>query len=269
MNNSILLIGLCFIFSCKQISKNKEVAPKQQRKIQDYSGVYLNCKQKTIEYKLIKISSIYYYFEIFDTDKTNPAYNKRKILGQLDLKNDTFKIVNTSAALDNFITIVNEKGNIIIDSLQFHMYDEFHDIRGTYIKVQSKSKDQAAFAMFRGNKWDEGEFIIDSRFKLYEYPSLMSNFKEIEIRKNDWASTYIDVYNNDSSRLDFAYILIKNDEKILDGWMYVSDYYTILKRIFKCEREKNGIIEKWNKEKRYTLFLNSNGNLIRKESDSN
>lgn len=263
-----LLIASLTLINCNESKQkvnnsnsnaNKSALPK------DFSGIYLNTKKNSLSFKLIKLADSDYYFELLDNDKSNPMFDKRQVLGNLRLISDTFKIINSTAILNSFISII-KKDTVIIDSTELKMYDDFKDIAGIYLKENNDSLITANYELFIGSKWDEGQFIRNAKFAVYSYPSIHSSSKEISVEKNNWASTYIDVYNKDSLRLDFAYIKLKTGLNTLSGWMSVKDYYTILKRVYQCEKDENGT-QKWNKSKRYTLYYNTDGKFIKKELD--
>lgn len=259
-----LLIILCFLVGCDRQNhklKSQDSITIKQMPSKDYSGIYLNEKKNTISFKLKKITELNYYFELSDTDKSNPLLAKRQILGMLKLVNDTFEIINTTESLTNFITVINN-GNIIIDSTELKIYTDFKDIIGFYSKRNSEVELLPNYNLFIGPKWDEGQFQTSALIPIYLYPSIFSNSQRISVQKGDWANTYIDVYNKDSLGLDFAYVNLKNTS----GWMSVRDYYTTLQRVYQCERDSSGI-QKWNKMKRYTLYFTPQGKFIKKEFD--
>lgn len=242
--------------SCNNTSSGTNKQGRKEMTRNNYEGMYENSSDKNINLKLISIQDSIYYFEFFNILKDS---SDQKIFGTSIDSSGCLKLLSASEPL----TVINlqsiQSGIFIVDSKSLKIYDAFSNIRGKYIQIRNNNQLSPDFNTFISNKWDEGIAIKAKNVLLYGLPYKSQPIEELNLKKGDTVKSYISTYRNQEPWFDFIYIKTESNRGSFVGWMRADDFYTQVKRFFQCQRDDDGSIEKWNKEDRYTLYLDNQG----------
>lgn len=270
MKNCFKLVGMLFLsmflisFSCNNTSSGKNKQVQKEANSHSYEGMYENSSDKNVKLKLINIQDSIYYFEFFNILKDS---SDQKIFGTFIDSSGCLKLLSVSEPLTVINLQSSQTGNFTVDPKSLKIYDAFSNIQGKYVQIGSNNQLSPDFNTFISNKWDEGIAIKSRNVLLYELPYRSKPVGELNLNKGDTVKSYIDTYRSQEPGFDFIYIKTEASNGSFVGWMRADDFYTLVKRVFQCQRDDDGSIEKWNKEDRYTLYLDKSGKTIKKVKD--
>jgi hypothetical protein len=221
-----------------------------------------------VRFFLYNIDSNLFYFQFFvESPQKIELYKNQQLQGTFKLSNDRLSLEYFNQPLYALSASVRNDSTITVDSSS-SLPQIFNIVKGDYIFKERMKDSIIDFMRGRGKKWDELKPAKPCSISLYTFPSLNNSHQEFKLGKDDIFLSYADLYKSDTSSYDFYFVRGKVGKTNVNGWMYGSDYLNKLDVVYKCELHSDGIIEKWNKEKGYTLYYTKDGKFIKRVNDN-
>jgi hypothetical protein len=256
--NRVLVIAVSFFLATCQGGGSSSALNSTENN--DVSGIYkANKGSEAVYFKLTNVRDSLYYFELFDSAQYADL-GTRKAFGTVVVNHDTLRQVLTSTPMNSFIAIYKSPKTLVIDSGYFRMPDVYAGIKGTYNKIETNSVFHLGIDLTAMRQWDELQSIKEEIIQLRPYPSVLSDPQSVQIYKGEWIKSFAAVNDNVLKEFQYYYIEIRgngNNTVRYRGWIDNVAYYEYLKRIYKCTINEKGVVEKWNKEGKYTLYFDT------------
>ena len=251
-------------FKCSNRTSSNQIEHVVRDSLRSFEGIYKNTSNNNIRLKLIRIREQVYYFEFYNIVKHSVS---QKILGIFELRNDSLKMLSISQPLYEVNLNIAYGDTLSVDQGSLKIYDAFRGVQGSYVQMKNQSSLLPDFAAFISNKWDEGVCIDSGQVLIYKMPFDSGSSIKLNLAMGDTVKSYIENYNKQQADYDFIYVETRLNNQRLYGWIRGEDFFTKIKRVFKCQLNDDGTIEKWNKEGRYTLYIDQSGKIIEKVKD--